>query len=188
MSVWSVLGGVGKAVAGVATGNLGMAAGGLGDIFGKGGGSAPQALPGGAQLPALPQLPGLPTTSSSWDVTLGGVPLIGGSRTTTGGAAPQVPAGALGVGVAPTTKNVTVHKCPKGYRLAINGQCFPKSMVPRGLRKWKPEPRPIVSRSDQKAIHKADRARHRLVRITKDAGAYASMHAPRRDKPARRRK
>lgn len=89
------------------------------------------------------------------------------------GAAPALPGA-----VKPQSKNVRIRRCPKGYALAQDGNCYPKSMLPRGFRAWKPDPKPVVSRSDQKAIQRADRARDRLVKITKASGAWASRTRP----------
>lgn len=82
-------------------------------------------------------------------------------------------------GVKPDEESVKIRRCPQGYALAIDGNCYPKAMLPKQFRMHKPEPKPVVSRSDQKAIRRADGARKRLVKITRDAGAHASMSKPR---------
>lgn len=181
MSLLSVIGGIGKTVAGVATGNLGMITSGVGGIIGARSGAAQNPTP--TQLPQLPQFPTqFPTsTTQSYGLTIGGFPVLGVSGSSSSGGGTQLPAtkpGVGAVGVAPSVTSRKFSKCPKGYRLAVDGMCYPRAMIPRAFRKWKPEPRPIVSRADQKAIRKADHARHRLVRITKESGAWASMHRP----------
>jgi len=100
----------------------------------------------------------------------------GKTRATGGASIPM-----LGpIGVSPDVENIPTRKCPTGYVLAIDGLCYPKQMVPKAWRFWKPQPRPVVTRSDQKAIQKANSAKKRLVNLTKKAGAHASMTKPRR--------
>lgn len=96
-------------------------------------------------------------------------------------------ASGMALGVQPTVvgqrvdangKQNPIRKCPKGFVLAFNDMCYPKQMLPRSFRKWKPAPRPAVSRRDQRAIRQADRARKRLIKLTKQSGAYAAEHKP----------
>lgn len=86
--------------------------------------------------------------------------------------------GELMEGVNARTVTRKTHTCPPGYVLAKNGKCYMKNLLPRAARKWTPEAKPVVSRSDQKAIRRADGARKRLVKITKQSGAFASLHKP----------
>lgn len=107
-------------------------------------------------------------------------------RTLPGGKTGFITRGGVGmpmigqIAVEPEVKSVDVRDCPTGMVLAIDGLCYPKQMVPKKWRMWKPEPRPVVSRADQKAIQRADRAKKRLVNLTKKAGAHASLTKPRR--------
>jgi len=121
------------------------------------------------------------------DFTLPGLIDWGKERLTAGTEAARlltggIPGKALG-GVAPRKKSVSTLVCPTGYALAIDGVCYPKSQIPKQLRKWKPEPRPVVSRSDQKAITRSAAAKKRLVKITKAAGAHASLTKPHHHHP-----
>lgn len=84
------------------------------------------------------------------------------------------------IAVEPEVMQVSRRDCPPSYVLAIDGLCYPKQMVPARFREWKPAPRPVVSRADQKAIQRANRARKRLVNLTKKSGAHASLTKPRR--------
>lgn len=83
-------------------------------------------------------------------------------------------------GVQPDVENRQVRVCPPGYVLGEDGLCYSKKLLPKQFREHKPDPRPAVSSSDVKAIRKADRAKKRLVKLTKQAGAHASMSKPRR--------
>lgn len=84
------------------------------------------------------------------------------------------------IAVEPEVMQVSRRDCPPSYVLAIDGLCYPRQMVPARFREWKPAPRPVVSRADQKAIQRAARAKKRLVNLTKKAGAHASLTKPRR--------
>lgn len=70
--------------------------------------------------------------------------------------------------------------CPPKYVLGVDNKCYPKAMLPRSARKWLPDPKPVVSRSDQKAITRAASAKKRLVKLTNAAGAHATITRPHR--------
>lgn len=79
--------------------------------------------------------------------------------------------GALGpVSVAPARFSETVRRCPTGWVLAVDDNCYPKSMVPRKLRKWKPRRKPPISRKKWKALLDADAAQASAKRVAEKAG------------------
>lgn len=144
--------------------------------------------PGQGGLPGLPAVPGM-EASVLGDLGQGlGNMLTGGYQTgraaaesltgPTGGGGIPTRHGVLQGRMAPSVKVRRVHKCLAGYALARDGYCYPKAMLPRWARKWRPEPKPVLSHSTVKAIRKAEHARKRLVKLTKEAGAHASLKAP----------
>lgn len=72
-----------------------------------------------------------------------------------------------------------IRRCPTGYVLAIDGNCYPRRVLPRALRKWKPAPRPAISHKQLRAVRTAEHLKKRLVELTKEAGGHASMTKPR---------
>lgn len=142
----------------------------------------------GFQVPGLDQLlnAGKAMFTGGAQGAQAAVQNIAPSTGTTGGIPTRY--GTLQGKKAPTVTTRRFSKCDRGYALAMDGYCYPRAMLPRWARKWKPEYRPVVSRADQKAIRRADGARKRLVKLTKASGAFASMHKPHHDKPARRRR
>jgi hypothetical protein len=94
--------------------------------------------------------------------------------------------GAFGVpALAPAQLTTVRRRCPKGAVLGRDNLCYMKGTIPPKYRKWRPQPKPVVSRADQRAIRRANATRKRLVKLTKDAGAFAAMNKPRRA-PSRR--
>lgn len=108
-----------------------------------------------------------------------------------GGSTGTIPAGQVGmegmIGArAPTyPQRVEVNRCPTGMVMGKNGICYEKGMLPRKFRKRYVR-KPAVSAADAAAIRKADSAKKRLVRLTKAAGAHASMTKPSRSSSRRR--
>lgn len=198
MSLLSTLGGIGKTIGAFVTG--GPVAGISTAVQQIGGArSGAQNNPGQqtftSSLPQLPSLGGTLGNIFSGGFQTGqqiaslvtGQPVGGTAVAPSSGGIPTR-FGVLQAGVAPTVKTRSVRKCGRGYALAMDGKCYPRAMLPRWARAWKPEPRPVVSRSDQKAIRRAEAAKKRLVKLTRAAGAHAAMHAPHHErKPARRR-
>lgn len=87
--------------------------------------------------------------------------------------------GAFGVpALQPAVVTQTVRRCPPGAVLGRDGLCYTKGSIPPKYRAYRPKPKPVVSRADFKAIQRADRARKRLINLTKKAGAFASMKKP----------
>lgn len=83
------------------------------------------------------------------------------------------------IGTEPDVVNVPTRKCPRGNVLAFDGKCYPKRMVPKSLRFWKPGPKPPISAKDWKAATTAGRVRDKLIDKTKAAGGYAAKSKPR---------
>lgn len=104
----------------------------------------------------------------------GGLPAIRTVNGVRGPAAPFVGE----IGGAPVVHQV--RRCPRGQVLAIDGRCYPKALVPRAFREVPPQPKPAVSARDVKAIRRSAAAKKRLVKLTKDAGAHASLSRPRK--------
>lgn len=98
-------------------------------------------------------------------VTNGSAPSGGGQYYQTG----------LGFAVAPATMTTTRLRCPGGMVLGRDNLCYEK--LSNQYRKW-PHHKPYITRADYKAISRADRARKKLVRLTKRSGAYAAMRKP----------
>jgi len=82
------------------------------------------------------------------------------------------------IGVTPDVLAIPTRRCPTGQVLALDGLCYPRQMVPKRFRMW-PHSRAPVTVGDRNAIRRADRTKKRLVRLTKDAGAHASLSRPR---------
>lgn len=96
--------------------------------------------------------------------TRGGLPMVG-----TIGGAPMV--------------EVRQHRrCPRGQVLAVDGNCYPRSMVPRSLRAWRPTPKPPVTRGDVVAINRAAAAKKRVRRLASKAGALPKRQPCRKGK------
>lgn len=60
--------------------------------------------------------------------------------------------------------------CPRGQVLAVDGRCYPRSMVPRSLREWVPTPRVPITRRDVVAIRRAASAQDRVKKLAGDVG------------------
>lgn len=83
------------------------------------------------------------------------------------------------IGGNPEVRNVRVRQCPRGQVLALDGKCYPKSMVPAQFREVRPRPKAAVTAADRKAIRRAAATKKRLIKLTKDAGGHASANRPR---------
>lgn len=80
-------------------------------------------------------------------------------------------AGYFGALSAPATMHSqTVLKCPRGLILGKDNRCYAKGSIPRQHRKWAPEPRPLVSRSDVKALARIKSIRSRVKKAASSAG------------------
>lgn len=139
--------------------------------------------PGGGNG-APPSMPSCPSGTvrigdacvSPGDVFPGGAPFTSAA----GGQAVQ---GGFGLpALTPVQESRIRRRCPDGFVLGKDNLCYPRQILPRRskFRKWRPAARPAVTAGDVKAIRRADRARRRLVELTKDAGAHASLTRPRR--------
>ena len=112
--------------------------------------------------------------------TGGNDPIIGG---------PEVnPGTAIAASVASMPEQVTVRRCGRdsfGRRMVLgrDGLCYPPGMLHASQRLNKKRARPPVTAADARAIRRADRARKRLVKLTKKSGAYASMTKPTKKHP-----
>lgn len=73
------------------------------------------------------------------------------------------------IGYNPTVKNIQRRTCQDGDVLAEDGKCYPKAMVPKKFREWRPAPKPKISRSDWKKVQRAATIEKRLKKMTKKA-------------------
>jgi len=70
--------------------------------------------------------------------------------------------------------------CPPGTVLGKDELCYMKAVLPRRsrFRKWRPAPRPTLSRADENHIRKAAAAKERVLVLAKKAGLHASKSRP----------
>lgn len=149
-------------------------------------GGSPALTPVGMQSrPQLPplNLPGLPPQGAGFDTPAGRVsyfePQGGGGTQVARRAGAQLPmVGAIAT--EPEMEQITRRDCGPGRVLAMDGLCYPKKMLPKTFRMHPPAPKPVVSAADRKAIQRAERTKKKLVNLTKQAGAHASLTKPRR--------
>lgn len=66
------------------------------------------------------------------------------------------------IGGEPALMSQTVRRCPRGQVLAVDGRCYPRSMVPKSLRAWPADTKPPITRADMKAINRANAAKKRV--------------------------
>ena len=89
----------------------------------------------------------------------------------------------LGPGTEPTI--VQTRRCPGPTRLAINGRCYHKNVLPAKFRMNKPR-KAVVSYAEGKAMMKGFRAATRIEKINKKVAKDARRLAPRRTRRTRR--
>jgi len=77
--------------------------------------------------------------------------------------------------VAPITSSQRVLKCARGLVLGKDNRCYAKGSIPRNARKWKPEPKPLVSRSDVKALARINSIRGRVKKAAGAAGLSTKL-------------
>lgn len=106
------------------------------------------------------------TCVSPGDVFPGGDPLTFPASGPVGNGMMGMPA------FQPLMDQQIVLRCPKRYVLAIDNLCYPKGFIPRGLRKWRPTPKPLLSAMDNKILTRAHSVRAKLRRV-------AGKHIPR---------
>lgn len=71
--------------------------------------------------------------------------------------------GAMGMpAVTPAQRQQVTLRCPKRYVLAVDDLCYPKGFIPRSLRKWAPDPKPMVSAMDAKIVRRAKAVQKRI--------------------------
>lgn len=107
--------------------------------------------------------------------TGGGRLRLGVGQTTSNGGGTAVATRSGGglagpVSVQPAVMTERVSRCPTGWVLAIDNMCYPKSMVPRKLRKWKPRRKGPISRRQWKALLDANSAKKAARRVAEKAG------------------
>lgn len=83
----------------------------------------------------------------------------------------QSAAGTMGA-VAPISYQTVRRVCPKRYVLGIDNNCYPKPMIPRQLRKWVPDAKPLLTGGEVKTLRKAKG-------LTKKVRKLANQFAPR---------
>ena len=96
----------------------------------------------------------------------GGDPLF----TDAGGVAVQ---GAFGMpAIVPNVEERIHRTCPAGMVLGDDNLCYPKAILGRRnrFRKWRQPPRPPITRADQKAIRRAEKAKKKIKSLGKDVG------------------
>lgn len=211
LTLGGVLGTIGTIATGVSTGGV---KGGLDAVIGAlTGGGATSTMPvmSGAG-PTCPQgytmiggtcfannagayLPGgqPATTTPSGTVVTTSQPVTTGtavvpSATSKGGAV--IPAG-TSVVYTPTQKQIIERRCPKipglgRLVLAVDGNCYPKRLLPKAWRLHKPRPRPPITAAQAKAIRTAHAAENRVERLAKKVGLHVTKE-PRRRSSSRKR-
>lgn len=155
--------------------------------------SSPPLAPVGMQ--SKPQLPDIQVGGGvTINPPFGGRPGMGVDVTTFAGPMTQAGAGRAparaapsaqlpmvgAIATAPDIEQIERRDCGPGRVLALDGLCYPKKMLPKSFRMHPPAPKPVVSAADRKAIQRAERTKKRLVNLTKQAGAHASLTKPRR--------
>ena len=127
--------------------------------------SPPQQVPStGARIDINPPFAGPPGVGVDFSAGAGRVPATSSGAAMNGN-------GKLGpVSVAPAVFSETVRRCPTGWVLAIDENCYPKSMVPRSMRKWKPRRKPPITRRKWKALLDAASAENAAKRVAEKAG------------------
>lgn len=71
--------------------------------------------------------------------------------------------GAMGMpAVTPAQRQQVTLRCPRRYVLAVDDLCYPKGFIPRSLRKWAPDPKPMVSAMDAKIVRRAKAVQKRI--------------------------
>ena len=63
-------------------------------------------------------------------------------------------------------------RCPTGLVLAQDNRCYAKESLPKKARKWKPDPRPLLSASDARVLRESHAVEKKLVRIVKRTGDF----------------
>jgi len=112
-----------------------------------------------------------------------GMPSMNGTGPQGGGGGGGNLLDALGGGQEPTI--VQTRRCPGPMRLAINGLCYHKAVLPRALRMNKPR-KAVVSYSEGRAILKGFNAAKKINRIDKKTGQAARRIAPKPRRAPRR--
>lgn len=70
--------------------------------------------------------------------------------------------GRYGVAVAPKYQTQTVSKCPSGWVVGDDGNCYSKASVSKSQRMWNPGAKPLLTGGEMNAINEAARAAKRL--------------------------
>jgi hypothetical protein len=76
--------------------------------------------------------------------------------------------------VSPTMRSSMKLVCPRGLVLGLDNRCYAKGSIGRQARKWKPEPKPLVSRSDVKALNRISSIKKRVKKAASSAGLHYS--------------
>lgn len=136
----------------------------------------------GIDLPGLPRIGvGERTTPGGINFPGTGAPGIGIGPVTIGAPAPGAATSSLpfvgAIGIQPEYRNQAIATVPQEYRrrgvryvLAADGLFYPRQMVPKQYRAWKPDPKPPITVRDHKAILRADSARKRVKNVAQRAG------------------
>lgn len=74
------------------------------------------------------------------------------------------------IGGAPDVEMREHRVCPTGQVLALDGNCYPRAMVPKSLRAWPPGRKPPIMPSDWKALQRAETVRNKVKAIASTAG------------------
>ena len=66
--------------------------------------------------------------------------------------------------INPASAQRVVRQCPSGYRLAIDGLCYPKALLGKTskLRAWPATPAAPITRADVKALNRIDSVRKKV--------------------------
>jgi hypothetical protein len=143
----------------------------------------------GVDLPGLPRISiGEQTTPGGLNLPGSGPPGFGYGPVQIGGAAPGAATSTLpfvgAIGINPQWEKRSVATVPEKYRrrgvryvLAGDGLFYPRQMVPKQYRKWKPDPKPPITVRDNRAIIRADAARKRVKLVARKAGLHVHTRA-----------
>ena len=76
-------------------------------------------------------------------------------------------------------------RCARGMVLGVDSLCYPKAVLPRRskFRKWRGQPKALISGADVKAIRRAAAVKDRVLGLAKDVGLHASKSKPTTPKP-----
>jgi len=119
--------------------------------------------------PTQPLVPNVPTSSSCPQGQIGIPPacfdLVPGGATQGAGmfvGYGEAVMGRFGAALQPTTRSMSVSRCPRGAVLGSDGLCYNSRDLRRSDRKWIPGRKPLLTGGDLNAIARASRAANKM--------------------------